>query len=88
MEVGTYYYTRVPNPHAPEVNPCNLNRWDHGLEVGTYYYTWVPSPSHLRSIRAISTVENMEWKLDIITSHGVPSMTWMPTWQTLFWGET
>ena len=41
-------------------------------------------PSHLRSVRAISTVESMEveaYHFARSPTSQVPSMTWMPTWQ-------
>ena len=46
-------------PKSLEVNLCNLSRWEHG-SWDLPFYMGFQGPSHLRPVRAISTVESME----------------------------
>ena len=52
-------FTPVPSPKSLEVDPCNLNRREHGSS-NLPLHTRSQVPSHSRSIHAISAVETME----------------------------
>jgi hypothetical protein len=60
----------------------NLIHWVLTCITWPYYHPWlVHMGSQVTWGQFVQSQPWRAWKLRLTTSHGVPSMTWMPTWQ-------